>query len=402
MKNSTQPAQTRTESPAEELLSPRARVTRQLRDMIQKQFVHAEDMPSERVLAQQLGVSRDTVRAALQRLADEGLITPSRARSRRSVTPTRPEAGIMARTVALLSTEATDIQELSNAPSGWDKYLQYHITLGIQQSNLYVLNVNQAILTDEALDHLIASRPACCVATYRFAASDEGRAILTALHEAGIRVIANGTGPELARYDTVYSDHRAGSHALTRWLMERGCRRIQRFWRFSSPRPWIDQRNLGYEQALADSGLQPLPAVHTPDMNIDDRTREGFDQAVRLMAGYLMEAFARTPDIDALMVATDQHVYQVAASLRLIGKDPAHYRIVGYDNVYQVEPARQWEPTLPSATVDRDNLAQAGAMVNLVQQYISQSSIADAPPEPSHICMVPRLVVIEPAPSANP
>lgn len=70
-------------SPMKEWLAPRAQVVSHLRGWIEDGTLsQGQQLPSERTLAQQLGVSRETVRSALEVLFEEGLIRPNGARSR--------------------------------------------------------------------------------------------------------------------------------------------------------------------------------------------------------------------------------------------------------------------------------------------------------------------------------
>ena len=99
--------------------------------------------------------------------------------------------------------------------------------------------------------------------------------------------------------DAVTSDHEAGSYALTKWLISQGRKRILRFWQLavsgpSEVQPWLTQRNAGYERAMRECGVEPLPAVEIfdPGYHNFNNTEEDFKLQSRLMAGYLVEHLA--------------------------------------------------------------------------------------------------------------
>ena len=75
-------------------------------------------------------------------------------------------------------------------------------------------------------------------------------------------VVVNDDGPTLSQYDRVISDHEIGAYELTSWLLGQGRRRILPLWGVDRERYWVKMREAGYQRAMREAGLEPLPAVY--------------------------------------------------------------------------------------------------------------------------------------------
>lgn len=295
----------------------------------------------------------------------------------------------MAGAVAML-TKVPHQKESGPIPAGRDSFIQAELIRLLHEADIHVMLLSPEAASGAGLQRLIDSRPGALAAMRAVADSESGRAILHELAAAGIPVVVNGSNPGLTAFDRVVSDHAFGASLLVRWLASQGRRRILRFWRFTDQPDWLVQRNLGFEQTIAELGLESLPAVRTPDILHGEYVREEFDHVRQLLAGYLLEAFNRDPGIDSIMVATDFHAFQVNAALRMIGKKPGQdVLVVGYDNLYADHPVRQWEPVGPAATIDKDNKQIAEAMARLLQGRVTGSLVEG----PQSRTSQPRLIV---------
>lgn len=329
--------------------SPRRRAIAQIREWIRAgRFASGHALPAERELAKTMGVARVTVRSALAELVREGLLEASFRRQHRVAG--LASGGLMARTVAVLSKH----HQKDHARRGYDLAIQLDTSRLLEQAGLHVLNLNPQTLLDGGLAHLLAQRPRAVLVTYDVSESAVGPELIAACAEARIPVTAYGYSPALRRCDVVTCDQEAGSHALTRWLLQRGRRRILRVWRVRAESHWLRQRDAGHERALREAGVAALPAVvitGLPDVIAD---AQAWNATVRTVAGHLPEHLCGSQPIDAIMVASDPHANQVAAALRLFGKVPNEdIDIVGYDHTWAEEPSRIWESTGPLATVDK-------------------------------------------------
>lgn len=372
--------------------SPRGKVVSWLSKAIREgELPRGTPVPSERKLADRLAVSRVTVKAALRDLAEMGLVDQmSSGRMRRVVagTPQSTRASsMMQRTVAVVST----IPALDWAVPGFDAALQLDVMRKLGEAGLHALVVSP----DAADQSLIDDRPAGVLLAYRVAESVNGRDVARQCRDAGVPVVIYGDGPGLEAFDRVTHDHEAGACELTRLLIQRGCRRILRFWRFMEEHHWLDQRNVGYERALREAGLPVLPAARCPALE----SFGSFPQRVRAFAGFLSEHVLGDEPIDGLMLATDLHALEAGTALKLLGKRPNEdVQIVGYDNAWK--HWRNHEPgaadaTAPLATVDKQQDLIARNLIDLLQAR-RQNQL---PPSPQCRRISPRLNVTENVPN---
>ncbi len=198
-------------------------------------------------------------------------------------------------------------------------------------------------------------------------------------------------------FDTVSSDHECGAYELTKWLISQGRRRILRLWnmQWSGPeekREWIYHRDLGYERAMQEAGLKPLPPLEIYGGVRGPDTPENFQQSARLLAGYLIEYLTMDEPIDAIMGINDSSVPMIAAALKIHGREPnKDILLVGYDNMWQDMVSSRWESTQPVATVDKRNLEIGSELMRLLQERI-QGSLQ---PQSQHRIIKPDLLILQ-------
>lgn len=326
---------------------PRAHATSTLRESIARGvYAAGELLPSEMALQAELGVSRRTVRVALEELVSGGILRKANGRGH-MVAATGESA--LAQAFVLLTSMRDDPQQhirrgLAAIDSG--------VYDGAGESGWSLLVVHGGLRT-ATLANLLQHRPLAVAITEVAAEHTAPAERLIPLFDSGIPIAVAGNQPVWARVDRVISDHRAGSLALTRWLLGRGCRRILRFWTEAQPDSyWLIDRNLGYEDALREAGLDALPPLHT---NTVASTLPDADRA-RFYAGYLAEQFKRGGAADAIMLANDVLYPPVAAACRLMGLEPGRdVLIAGYDNNWdRVRPPAGHPPEdRPVVTVDK-------------------------------------------------
>ncbi len=348
--------------------TPRLRALGALRGLIQHGRVSAgQALPAERQLAQQLGVARVTVRSALAELAREGLLEASFRRKRRVAG--LASGGLMAQTVAVLSPWQRD--DRFRQRRGTDLFIQAEMIRLVEAGGHHVLTLNPQKLLDGGLTHLLAQRPrGILVAGHDMGERVEGRNLIAACVGVGIPLVAYSYVADLP-CDTVASDQEKGCCDLVHWLAARGRRRLLRLWRFAGTWGWLDARNAGYERGVREAGLLSLPPVHTKDLSHDPLTEPVFRDLARSIAGSLIEHLCAPEPIDAILVASDPHAWQVAAALRLFGKRPnVDVDVVGYDRVLQPSGSG-WESEGPLATLDRCDDRIAAQMVALLNDRIA-------------------------------
>lgn len=372
--------------------SPSSQVLRSLRGWLgEGRWVVGDLLPTEEDLCRALQVSRGTVRVALKRLENEGLLQATKGRGRTVLTAAVGEStGLMAQTIAVL-IGSPGRPELYRRKQ-FEKAIEAGAMEAVRAADMGMLLLHPDHLTGKQLDQFLTHRPIGVVASGALGRSAEGLQLLERLAHHGIPIVINGDGPALQRYDRVISDHESGSYQLTRWLLQQGRKRILRLWGAAPELYWIAGRNAGYENAMREAGLEPLPPVYVPPAPVSeaDITAEHFVIRTRHYAGYLVEHLSGTNPVDAVMAHTDGSVYPIAAACRLFGKIPnKDIALVGYDAFWEEWAEREWEPIAPLATVNKHNHETGETMVRLLLDRIH----GRAPAEPQRVLQSADIVI---------
>jgi len=343
-----------------------------------RQWIHegrlpaGEPLPAENELAESLQVSRTTVRAAVKAVEQEGLIRTAENRRRIVIWGKVPPDSLLSDTIAII----THLEEVwpsgvhQPVAKGWERYVQISLIDAIRLAGLHALTLHLDRLKGEQVKKL-ASNPPRGLALMRPAMlSPEILAVARQLRDRGAPVVAYGYGAGLG-FDSVTSDHAAGCEELCRWLIRSGRRRLLRVWERpigTDVAEWRKQRDIGYEKAMREAGLEILHFIEIPALpEASIQTRQDFEMRARLILGYLWEHLSGSGSADAVLALTDGASFPITAACRLLGKEPNRdVTIVGYDNYWQDSPHRQWEPAGPAATVDKLNLDLGRELMNLL------------------------------------
>ena len=353
---------------------PQARSLRTLRKWIADgKLAAGEPLPTEHSLMELLKVSRTTVRAALSQLEAEGLIRSGENRRRRVCEPTGSKPNILASTVGLLTWSVSipeQIQKRRVSPV-WERYIQVGAVEALQQAGKDSLTVQ---LAGEPLDRIAQfklDRPYGLIILHDGIKASPAWQAIEGLGQSGVPIVVYGFGASYPNYDTLASDHAAGCGALTRFLLKRGRKRLLRVWNvedLSLPLPgWLAERDRGFEEAMRENGLPFRPALHVPINLREELSEETFLFRRRLLAGFLLDQVTGPNRVDALLAASDSVYFPLAAACRQLGLKPGEdIDLVGYDNNWRESVYRTWEPTVPLATVNKNNLHLGHELADLL------------------------------------
>lgn len=373
-----------------------------LRGMIQSgQFALEGPLPPERELASHLGISRPTLRLVLRDFEDEGLIKLSGKSRRIAADPaadgqTAGREGVLAHTVILLSDrDLADPFDQTHAAS-----LNTAISAGLIQAahaaSLNVMTLTPGRMDEAQVARLLAGRPHGIVLMRDFSMSESGATLLDRFSEAGLPVVVYGDDPRCEDFDRVTSDHAEGSCQATRRLIELGCRRLVRYWEFRwgerQDYEWVRRRDIGFERAMLEAGLEIVPAVTTTTPPPGDVDATRIEWKARLALGCLYEYVSGDKRVDGVVTLNDGAFFSVARAMQIAGLDPQRdVLIAGYDNFYAVASERKVLPLAPRVTVDKNNLQIGRALIDLLQQRIA----GELPEAPQRRVIQPTLVTPE-------
>ena len=358
---------------------PRARALRLLRDLASGAVAVGQPLPPERELAERCQVSRTTLRWALARLGVEGVIHAAGAKTRLVAAPVAAASGA----VRLFSGSVVGDRGRSG---GWGDFLHLGALDALRALGRDVLIPGAGIPDAAAIAGVLRERPAGVLLPEAMISGVTDARLAqaaTAFTRAGIPTVIFGEEP--ADCDRVCSDHEAGAHALSAWLLARGRRRQLCVWAEGGTQPWRERRRAGHERALREAGGGP-PAVewvrwrHHPD---------DFDELVITLAGHLAPHLLAAEPPTAVLALTDGHVPAICAALRRCGREPGvDVLVTGYDAYWHDVPHRARCPVPPAASVDKGNAALGAAMVALLEERIA----GGLPAAPQLRMIAPRLI----------
>jgi DNA-binding LacI/PurR family transcriptional regulator/DNA-binding transcriptional regulator YhcF (GntR family) len=384
---------------------PRARVVRYIQDMIRGgEVLPGQPLPSERVLAQKLGVDRSTVNAAFSMLLEEGAIRSNGGRLRivNAVNSVESSDGSsfsewMQDAVVILTPDALPVKW--HQSRGWREFITQGALQAVQ-GNGHAILLNSEKVESAQLQRLLRSNPRGVLVLEPVHSQAWLRELLEVLREKRVPTVFYGDVPGAEEFDRVASDHEAGAYELTRWLISRGRRRILTTSPGIIAELWFRERCRGYERAMREAGLEPQPTLVLPEQPLPPLHEEDeaawksyFESVVRHYVGYLVEHLLSPQPPDALLAASDGLTFYLAAACRMLGREPNRdIWIAGYDNYWADTSERALETTPPCATVDKRNELLGIEAARLLQQRIANQ----LPSGPQHHLVKPELMITAP------
>ena len=381
--------------------SPRHRVKTTIHEWIRRGDLRVGDrVPAELKLAEQLKVSRNSVRASLTELEEEGVLRGEKNRSRVVAKATRAQSSWVSRTVAVLTKLGrTDIE----APTSMVQ-VGAGARHGLAEVGYHVLDLHRDQLEIEQQSALISEPPRGILVVEGDGMLNQAgaREFLQEIKNANIPFVVSGENAALHGYDRVSFGHRKGGELLTRACIERGCKRIVMVGSMNdATKPeygWMSARINGYRDALNQAQLEVQPYLEMPDFLPRDgkfASAAEFEGAVRMLVSYLAPLFMAKQRPDALLFDVDQYLYLASAACALMNIEPglnagSDVILGGYDNNWANASAREYASVPPAITVDKDNEQVGRLMTELLMQRIA----GELPDEPQLRNATPKLVEI--------
>lgn len=368
------------------VLSPRSQVIESVRGWIASgRIAPGTRLPAEQGIADELRVARGTVRSALQELTRLGVVVAVARRGYRAAAADEA-AGVGQGAVLLVSY----LDDALTSNTGVDAGFEVGTFRAARLAGHAVLALGATRLRTNLDAILGQGRPLGAVIDHETANGAHGPAIVAALTGRGIPCVVHGDGEALAGCDRVVSDSAAGASLLVRGLAAAGRRRILPVWSTPTRPYWLREREAGIAAALAESGLEALPAVIMPALEeraIGDR--EVLELRMRQYLGFLVEPLAGPQPIDAILATTDTDVFPLAMACRRLGREPGRdVLIAGYDGYWRSCWEREVEPYEPWASIDRDNEGLGEVAIRLLVERLAAPGTA-----PQRRAVAPRLIV---------
>jgi len=351
-----------------------------------------EQLPSERALCSKLNVPRYSMRVAIKVLEEQGWLRKQgrkRFLTQLGDVPAIKTAAMGA--VVILSEPHHMTFDQLGPGSLW--YIDAGADQALGELGIKRLAMDPAQITVESMNQLIVERPRGIITfrdKYKHRPTME---ILNQFKKVMVPIVIYGYGPELDDFDTISSNQEEGTYLLTQAMIERGCKRILRYWELrmdgEQDPAWLRLRDKGYKRAMKEAGLEPLPALRCHEVPYLTNNRDKFNVKVRATAGNLVEVMLDRHMIDGIQTISDRSTFSIAAAIRLFGLEPnIDIYVAGYDNYWENCNERIWEPSIPLATVDKRNFEMGQELARLLTDRID-GKLGDVP---QHRKIAPRVV----------
>ncbi len=356
--------------------SPRKRVLNHLREGIANGiYPVGQPLPSERDLAQSVGVARMTVRSVLLALDEQGIVHSNGGRLRLVSEQAEPiqEVGavqVLKNTLVLVSINPEGSAS-HHKEHGWSDRIDHGVLIEARKHRLHHLTFEPSRLIGNDWEHLLAAQPHGVIITDLLDEGGDALQRAVTWRERGLAVVAYGNAPDSQELDRVSSDHEAGGYLLTQALLEMGRKSIVMIAPAEAGIYWFDERYAGYCRAHQERGLVPSNPVPVSTMPSVENLKQGFELKYRLLAGYLAPLFSSSK-VDAIIALSDGQVAPLSAACRALGKAPnKDIVIAGYDDFWSETLERTMDNEAPMFSIDKRNGVIGAELVRLLEERVS-------------------------------
>ncbi len=318
-----------------------------------------ENLPSERILQQELGVSRATVRQAIGALIQAGLLQSVPGKGTFVLEPQElsPNLGLIGMVV---STPGFHFfyPQLAAAFNAVIRRSDYGLTM--------MMHNEQASTLDEIVDELLAQNVvALAVTPPRFG---DMSGIITRLRQRDIPLVFIGRRGPSPLIDSVSTDNELIGLQATRHLIELGHRHIIHL---GLPGYSTGQdRAAGYTRAMAEESLQPcITNINEARADIGaPLNTSGIEDHLAVPAYYAVKELAASGDLGrttALFCFNDVVAMGAYKALRELSlRIPQDMSLVSVDNLITV---RHFEVPLTTFTLPGQDIGREGAELLLMR-----------------------------------
>lgn len=374
--------------------SPRAEALKLLKARLSEEGMKAgELLPSERSLAEEFGTGRRAVQWALNTLEEQKYIHKIGPRTRAKSEPPQKVLPIFADTFLLPKTTSYSNLLRSGRASGWGRQISFGIYDELSRDNKNILQIS-----DDNYEHLKQAFTSIrirglFIPSVGWRIQTLENHLIQVAEELDFPLVCGTNYQKYRQFDRVDSDQEEGAFLLTKYLLERGSRRPVLFFDHSERLYWMEDRRQGYERAMQEAELEPVPPIFV-DIELDLRgaSAQRVNARAKLFAGFLGSYILGDNPVDAIMAATDGDVPVVGMACEILGKKPGtDILLAGYDNFWNEGEEFRVIQTKPVATIDKRNYLVGQKCVKLMLQRCN----GELPAAPQLRKVSPKLVVVE-------
>ncbi|MDP0497781.1 MAG: substrate-binding domain-containing protein [Verrucomicrobiota bacterium JB024] len=366
---------------SEELLPVYARVAREIQRQLSGMEV-GDRLPAERQLCTSLGVSRVTLRRAMEPLHREGFLNTRRGGGTwlvREVQAPVPMDGVSQQIIGLVvpTVENPLISRIVQGAESFAAESGFHIAVAHDHGDPDYQIKQLRRMVESGLGGIAVYPDTCNLQSAEF------RNLIQEIDKQSIPLVMIDRYIPDMEVCSVLSDNFAGMYTATQHMIAAGCRRLALL-AFGADAGVPDrERRKGFIMAMQDYGLKRMPAYEA-DIGVSGHE----ETAHKAVAKWLKDASGEGCPFDGIVTMQDNMAYGAYVALREAGLEvPKDVSLVGYDNLdrelFSVSGLHLSSIDQPAEEIGRE----------AARQLISRLRGAASQTRALHTLLKPRLVV---------